>query len=270
MTLMRRSGLHEGIGRELFWRLLRRIATVLGTIVILVASSPVLAGPPYLSDDPEPTDVGHWEIYNFAIGLGGPGGLAGEAGLDLNYGLAKDWQLTAVLPLAFGAPDAFSESGLRAGPGDVELAIKSKFLHQSEGTWTPDVAFFPRLFVPTADRALGTGRVGLLLPIWAQKDFGPWSVFGGGGYQINPGQEQRDFWQGGGALSRSFGERLSLGAELYAQTRDTYAGGAYTTLNLALTYRLTRHWSLLGSAGPAWDRVSADGYVFYGALKADY
>jgi len=234
-----------------------------------------LAGPPYLTDDPDTTDVGHWEIYNFATGLGTPdspgiGGLAGEAGFDINYGAAKDLQLTAVLPLAFGAPNAFGENGLRAGPGDVELAIKSKFLHESDGTWTPDVAVFPRLFVPTADRALGAGRFELLLPIWAQKDFGPWSVFGGGGYQINPGSGQRNFWQGGGAISRSFGERLSLGAELYGQTRDTYAGGAYATLNMATTYRLTPHWSLLASAGPAWDRSRADGYVFYGALKADY
>jgi hypothetical protein len=245
-----------------------------GTALVIAAVfggwSPVLAGPPYLSDDPEPTDVGHWEIYNFATGLGGPGGLAGEAGFDLNYGAAKDVQLTAVLPLAFGAPNAFSDHGLRSGPGDVELAIKYKFLHQSEGTWTPAVAFFPRLFAPTADRALGAGRLGLLLPIWAEKDFGPWSVFGGGGYQFNPGSGQRDFWQGGGALSRSFGERVSLGAELFGQTRDTDAGGAYTTLNMAATYRLTKHWSLLTSAGPAWDRARANGYVVYGAIKADY
>jgi len=244
----------------------------LGFGAVIAASAPAAAGPPYLSDDPEPTDVGHWEIYNFAIGAGGPGrvGLAGEAGFDINYGPAKDWQLTAVLPLAFGAPSAFSDNGFRAGPGDVELAVKYKFLHQSDGVLTPDVAIFPRLFVPTADRALGTGRLGLLLPIWAEKDFGPWSVFGGGGYQFNPGQGQRNFWQGGGAISRNFGERFSLGAELFGQTRDTDAGGAYTTLNMAATYRLTRHWSVLTSAGPAWDRSRTNGYVFYEALKADY
>jgi hypothetical protein len=253
----------------------RCIALALGLVAVVTLSSPAAAGPPYLSDDPEPTDVGHWEIYNFVIGASGPvgpgtAGLAGEAGFDINYGAAKDWQLTAVAPLAFSAPNAFSENGLRGGPGDVELAIKYKFLHQSEGTWTPDVAVFPRLFVPTADHALGTGRIGLLLPIWAEKDFGPWSVFGGGGYQFNPGLAQRNFWQGGGAISRSFGERLSLGAELYGQTRDTSAGGAYTTLNMAATYRLTPHWSMLASAGPAWDRARVDGYVFYFSLKADY
>jgi len=33
----------------------------------------------------------------------------------------------------------------------------------------------------------------------------------------------------------------SLGAELYGQTRDTDTSGAYTTLNMAATYRLTHH-----------------------------
>ncbi len=72
------------------------------------------------------------------------------------------------------------------------------------------------------------------------------------------------------AISRNIGERLSLGAEIYAQTRDTKDGGAYETLNLAATYKLVKHWSLLASAGPAWTPATADGYVFYLALKADY
>ena len=245
-------------------------AISLAIISSLGAAGHAAAGPPYLSDDPEPTDLGHWEIYNFAIGAGTPDNLAGEAGLDLNYGAAKDLQLTVVLPLAFGNAKGFGVDSLHGGPGDVELAVKYRFLHQADDSWMPDVALFPRLFTPTADRQFGTGKFGLLLPIWAEKDFGAWSVFGGGGYQINPGAGQRDFWQGGVAISRTLGKRLSLGAEVYGQTRDTINGGAYETVNLAATYKLVKHWSLLTSAGPTWSPSSADGYVFYFALKADY
>jgi len=249
---------------------LRRAAPALAAAMVAGAAGQATAGPPYLSDDPEPTDVGHWEIYNFAIGAGGTGGVGGEAGFDINYGAAKDLQLTAVLPLAFGNANGFSLDGLRAGPGDVELAVKYRFLHQAEGSWTPDVAVFPRLFVPTADRQFGTGHAGLLLPVWAQKDFGPWSVFGGGGYQLNPGAGQRNFWQGGGAVSRNVTDRLSLGAEVYLQGDDASDGGAYETVNFAATCKLVEHWSLLASVGPTWSPGSADGYVFYLALKADY
>lgn len=233
--------------------------------------SHALHGGAALSQRRSATDhPGHWEIYNFAIGSGTADGLGGEAGFDINYGAAKDLQLTAVLPLAYGDARGFGLAGLHAGLGDVELAVKARFLHQSEGSWTPDVAFFPRVFVPTAGRQFGTGRVGLFLPLWAEKDAGPWSVFGGGGYQLNPGAGQRDFWQGGVALNRSFGPRLSAGVEVYAQTRDTDTGGNYRALDLALAYRLVKHWSVLSSAGPAWDDRSGHGYVFYTALKADY
>ena len=246
--------------------------TAAGVIAALLLASPALAGPPYLSDDPQPTDLGHWEIYNYALGQGGPDGLAGEAGLDINYGAAKDVQLTAVLPLAYESDRGFSAKDLRAGPADIELAIKWKFLHQDDKSWLPDVAVFPRVFVPTSPAYLGgTGRASLFLPIWAEKDYGPWAVFGGGGYQINPGPDQRDFWQGGLAVSHSFGDRLSLGGEVYGQTRDAVDGGGYWALDGDVTYKLVEHWSAIASLGPVWSQSSSpNGYVFYLALKADY
>jgi hypothetical protein len=234
----------------------------------LAIAVPAAAGPPYLTDDPEPTDPGHWEIYNYVIGLNGPG-LAGEAGFDINYGGAKNLQLTMVLPLALQNANGVFDRGLQGGTGVIELAAKYKFLHQSDDSWLPDVSFFPRAFVPTNDR-FGSSRVNLWLPFWGEKDLGPWSVFGGGGYQINPGPGQASFWQGGLALSRAFGKRFSFGGEVYAQTRDSVAGGGYTATDLAATYRLTAHWTLMGSAGPAWLEGGGHGQVFYFALKADY
>jgi hypothetical protein len=240
--------------------------------VAVIASTPLapaMAGPPYLADDPEPTDPGHWEIYNYVMAINGTGGLAGEGGFDINYGAAKDVQLTAVMPLAFANTAGASLRGLTGGPGIIELAVKYKFLHQSQDDWMPDVSLFPRVFVPTSDR-FGTGHVNVFLPVWAEKDFGPWSVFGGGGYQINPGAGQENFWQGGVALSRALGKRASLGGEVYVQGRDSPAGGGYTAANFAATWRLTPHWSLLASAGPTWEEGGGHGQVFYFALKADY
>jgi hypothetical protein len=234
------------------------------------AAAAAWAGPPYLTDDPQPTDTGHWEIYNFVIGTHDPAGLAGEAGFDLNYGAAKDLQLTAVLPVAFAGEDGFSAKGLSAGTGIVELAVKYKVLHADDKSWLPDVALFPRLFVPTTAR-FGTGRVNLFLPLWAEKDVGPWQFFGGGGWQINPGPGQRDFWQGGIAANRTLSERLQVGAELYAQTRSAITGGpAYVAVDAAATLALVKHWSLLASAGPSWESDGRQGQVFYLALKADY
>ena len=229
-------------------------------------ATPIWAGPPFVSDDPEPTDTGHWEVYGFAAGTHVPGETDGGAGLDLNYGGAKDLQLTAVLPLNYQ-----TGPGGTVGLGNVELAIKYKFLHQSEGTLVPDVAFFPRAFVPTAGQRFGTGRVSLLLPLWAQKDFGKWSLFGGGGYTINPGAGQRNFWLTGVGLSRAIGDRVMLGGEIYRQTADADDGRRFTAVNFGGSYRLSKHWSLLASGGPGIEHRRSQGRaVFYAALKADY
>jgi hypothetical protein len=221
------------------------------------------AGPPYVTDDPEPTDTGHWEIYNYVSGTGTPGDLVGEAGFDLNYGGAPNLQLTAVIPAAF-------QNANEAGAGDIQLALKYRFLQQQAGSLTPDVAFFPRVFLDTGTR-YDPERPGLFLPVWAEKDWGPWSLFGGGGLQLNPGAGERNFWQSGLALTRAFGERISLGAEVYHQTAQAAGGKDFTGAGVGVTYRLSRHWSLISSGGPGLQNARKEGqYVFYTALYAQY
>ena len=239
-------------------------------ISLLVVTNPASAGPPYFSDDPQPTESSHWEIYNFVVGARGPSGLGGEAGFDVNYGGAKNVQLTAVLPLAFDDASGLPSRGLHTGVGDIELAAKYRFLHQADASTSPDVSFFPRLFVPTGGRRFGSDHLGLLVPVWAEKDAGAWSVFGGGGYEINPGSGLRNFWQGGAAVTRNVTRRLQLGVEGYAQGDDATDGGGYVTINFGLTYKLVKHWSLLASAGPTWLSGGDRGQVFYVSLKADY
>ena len=182
-------------------------------------------------------------------------------------GGAKDLQLTMAIPIAYEHAGGSTHAGL----GVVELAAKYKVLHQADGTLTPDVAVFPRLFLPTARSRFGSDRVGVLLPVWLGKDAGGWSLFGGGGYQINPGAGNRDFWTGGIALSRNLSDRFSLGGEVYHHGRDASDARPYTGLNLGMTYRLNDHWSLLASGGPGIQNARTEGrYSAYAALKADY
>jgi hypothetical protein len=241
-----------------------RFASILAAALIpLAAPSGSRAGPPYVTDDPQPTDLGHWEIYSFVTAAETPGDLSGETGVDLNYGGAKNLQLTAVIPVAF-------ENGNRFGAGDVELAAKYKLVHQQDGGWVPDIAVFPRVFLPTGTR-FAPSRPGLFLPVWVEKDFGPWSVFGGGGLFINPGGGERDFWQSGLVVSRSFGKRLTLGLEAYHQTPQDFASKDFTGVNVGATYQLTPHWALMAAGGPGVQNAREAGrYAFYAALLATY
>ncbi|HZZ87723.1 MAG TPA: hypothetical protein VFE13_05240, partial [Caulobacteraceae bacterium] len=229
-----------------------------------LAAAPARAGPPYVTDDPAPTDLGHWEIYNFANGVATPGVVAGEAGLDLNYGAFKDVQATLVLPAAYLAGD-----GGAVGGGQIEAAAKLKLLHQDG--FGLDVAVFPRAFIPTSGGRFGGDHVNLLLPIWVGRDIGKWQVFGGGGYQINPGPGARNFWTGGLAVTRDVSERLNLGAEIYAHTPDAVDARRFVGVNVGAALRLTPHWSLLAAGGPGLQNARSEGqYDFYVALKADY
>ena len=63
-----------------------------------------LAGPPYVTDDPEPTEYLHWEIYVFSGGTQTRDGSAGAGGLDFNYGAGPNLQLSLTLPLGYDSP----------------------------------------------------------------------------------------------------------------------------------------------------------------------
>jgi hypothetical protein len=126
------------------------------------------------------------------------------------------------------------------------------------------------VFLPTAPRHGGPRQASLLLPLWIGREAGDWSVFGGGGYVINPGDGNRDFWQSGVAVTRQLGERWNLGGEVYHHSTDVRGGRSFAGVNLGLAYKLTDHWSLLGSGGPGVHNAGDGGlYDFYLSLKFD-
>src|ERR1700731_5328217 len=89
--------------------------------MLMALVQPASAGPPYVSDDPEPTDYKHFEIYSFSSGTATQRGISGSSGIDFNYGAAPDLQLTATLPMGFVRP-AGGNTGI--GSSNVELAAK--------------------------------------------------------------------------------------------------------------------------------------------------
>ena len=236
--------------------MIRRVGALLATVL---GAGAAWAGPPYVTDDPQPTDLGKWEIYAFGTGTSFAHTTEGATGLDINYGAAKDLQASAVVEV--------DHAGGRSGFGDLELGLKYRILHQHDGSWMPDVALFPKLDLPTARHGFGSGHADAILPIWAQKDFGPWALFGGGEYVVNPGAGNRDWTLEGIALARDIGRKWNLGAELYHQSSDSDDGRSTTGLGLGITYALSEKWSLIGSGGPLIEHRSTAGrYAFYLAL----
>jgi hypothetical protein len=213
--------------------------------VLAVVSGSATAGPPYVSDDPEPTDYQHYEIYVFTDGINGREGTSGASGIDFNYGATPDLQLTTSAPIAYQSP---TEGSVVAGLGNIELAAKYRFLHQSEIGW--DVAVFPRVFLPSASANVGEKHASLLLPLWLEKDWDDWSTFGGGGCEINRGGGSENFCQAGWVLARQVLPDFQLGAEIVHQTADTKGGRPSTTIGVGLRYDVSDNFHLLGYAAP--------------------
>ena len=87
--------------------------------VLALLSSPAIAGPPYITDDPGPVDYQRWEFYAFSQGGRANGETSGVApSCDCNYGILPDVSCIlagAAFRRASGASPAW-------GPGDTELA----------------------------------------------------------------------------------------------------------------------------------------------------
>ena len=233
-------------------------------VATIVSPSATIAGPPFVTDDPEPTDTGHWEIYAPLTDFSGRGGdYGGSIGAELNYGAAPDLQISLGLPASF----THGASGRHFGRGDLEVSAKYRF-YDNAGL---SIAVFPGITLPTASRNFGNATVTAFLPIWAQQDAGPWTIFGGGGYAVNPGAGNRDYWTGGVAFTRQIAKRLSLGVEVNRQGADTIGSGGSTSLGFGAILDLKAPFRLLASAGPMLnDKERSPGLHGFFALGLDF
>jgi len=219
--------------------------------VLLALSGSAFAGPPYATDDPVPTDYRNFEVYLYSEGTHTDGDTSGTlAGVEVNYGAAPNLQLSVALPFAY---DKGAGRGTLFGYGALELGAKYRFVQEDSDGWRPQVGFFPSAEVPIGDSdrpaGIGGGHVRYFLPVWMQKSFGSWSTFGGGGYWINPGAGDRNYWFMGWALQKQITSNFSLGVEVFHQTRDTSPGEGSTGVSIGATYDLNDRWHLVGSVG---------------------
>ena len=235
-------------------------------LAALFLPSIALAGPPFLTDDPEPTDTGHWEIYGPLIEAEGKGAsYEGAVAAEFNYGATPDLQLTVEIPLAY----AHDANVLERGFGNIAVSAKYRFFHDEKNGLS--IAAFPGITLPTATNGFGGGKVTALLPVWLQKDSGPWSVFGGGGYAINPGVDNRNFWTGAIAVSRQLTPKLLMGIEAERQGADVVGGSGSTSLGIGTIYQLKAPFRVLASGGPTLvDDGGAPGFHAFVALGTDF
>ena len=232
-------------------------------IGFLAAATSVQAGPPFATDDPEPVELQHWEVYlgsHYEHTSDGANGTLPH--LEVNYGALPNLQLHVIAPVAFDAP---SGANRQFGYGDTELGAKYRFLDEADGS--PQIGVFPLVELPTGGSAhgLGSGHTQVFLPVWLQKTFGTWTTYGGGGFWINPGAGNRNWWFTGWLVQKEVHPGLTVGAEIFHETAQGNGVDSDTKMNAGIIWDLDESRHILASVGPTIQGQT--GYQAYLALQ---
>ncbi len=220
------------------------------------------AGPPYETDDPDPVEYRHWEFYLATQDVWTPGATSGTAPhVEVNYGAVPNLQLHVLAPLAYaradGSPSAF-------GMGDVEVGAKWRFVQ--EGRRRPMIGTFVQTEWPVGSAAtgLGTRHLHILIPLWLQKSFGPWSTDLGGGFLADIDEGYRNYWKFGWQVQRQLSALATLGAELFYEPAHHDSTPNTLRTNVGLVLNLSDRDHLLVSIGHnVFGERTLQGYLAY-------
>ena len=205
-------------------------------VILAVPELRAQAGPPFQTDDPTPVELGHYEFYIFGTIDGTPAELdpTGPA-FEFNWGAIPNIQLHAILPLGAVMPSnnpVYAPGGTGSsafGLTDMELGVKYGFIKQTKHR--PQIGSFTMFEIPTGNstQGLGVGKVWYKLPIWVEKEFGPWSLCGGMGYTVVPQSGYNNYLYGGFLVKREINKKLELSAEIFSHAREGFAAAQTQT-----------------------------------------
>ncbi len=205
------------------------------------------AGPPFFTDDPEPADYKHGEFYFASQYIHSDDAKSATLPhLEFNYGVLPNIHLHLIAPFQYVKPEGEDS---QYGYGDTELGIKYRFIQETDKI--PMVGTFPIVLIPTGDQKkdLGSGQTQIYLPLWFQKSWGPWTSYGGGGYWINPGEGNKNWWFFGWLVQRKITEQFTLGAEVFHRSASREDGTESNGFQVGAIINLSEEHHILLSAG---------------------
>jgi hypothetical protein len=237
---------------------LHKIGLLLLCGAVHAACALAQAGPPYLTDDPDPVPFHHFEAYAFELSdtTANAGTSASGPSFEMNYGAAPRLQLHLVIPFVTNfAPDGPATHGI----GDIELGAKYEIF--AETKYRPEIGVFPFIELPSGDasRGLGVGSTWYRVPMWLKKGFGEnWSLYGGGGAVFAHGNGYENSPFASALVQRKITKRLVLGVEIYAHAEEVTgdAGiGRAALANAGGYYSFGDHFQILFAGGHsiAWN-----------------
>ena len=222
-------------------------AGALAAPLAFASVSPALAGPPFLTDDPEPVPHHHYELYTFRTAdISSLGHSVSGPSIEFNAGILRNVQFHLVAPYAVFAPPGLART---SGYGDTEVGLKVRFVQETANR--PQVGIFPMAEIATGDasKGLGNGRTWYRVPVWIQKSWGPWKTYGGGGVALNNAPGAQNYGFAGWLVQRDLSSKFTLGAEVFTQGPNAAGGRGSTYYNVGGYYNPSTQLNVLWSVG---------------------
>jgi hypothetical protein len=229
-------------------------------IFILIVPTFLKAGPPFLTDDPQPVDFMHWEFYISSQSQFSDNNVdATLPHFEINYGLVPEVQVHLIVPMQYSKRETSSEYSYVS----TEVGVKYRFIDLDNGI---QAGVFPIAEVPTGKNGtLGSeNNLKVFLPLWIQISSGKFTSYGGAGYWINPGTGNKNWVYAGWQGQCDFSETITLGGELYYHTADSNDSEGGVGFNLGGYININEHNHILFSAGHNLTGTNTTtGYVGY-------
>jgi hypothetical protein len=226
--------------------ILNKKYALLSLVLIFIKFQNCYSGPPFGTDDPETVLFKHWEYYTSSINTYQAGVWTGTTPhLEFNYGLVPNVQVHLLLPLNY---NYVQHKGGNIGYADTEFGIKFRFIQENDNS--PQIGVFPIVEIPTVKNSeFSSGRTKIYLPVWVQKSLGKVTSYGGAGYWINPGENNRNWIFAGWEAQYSFSPALTLGGELFYHSASTNDGKYGAGLNVGGSVNPSEKFHLIFSFG---------------------
>ena len=228
----------------LFYRI--KYLTFVCTLLFLLAQQSYV-GPPFITDDPEPVEFKHWEYYISTMNIFQKGVWEGTTPhIETNYGLVPNVQVHLLLPLNYVYTK--QNDNIDIGYSYTEFGIKYRFVQETNQS--PQIGTFPLIEIPTLKNyEFGNGKPKIYIPIWLQKTWGKLTTYGGGGYWINPGINNKNWIFTGWEIQYDISKVITLGEEFYYHSSDAIGDKVVTAFNIGGFINATKNFHIIFSVG---------------------
>jgi hypothetical protein len=217
-------------------------------ISILLFFQPCYAepGPPFLTDDPQPVQFRHWEYYISSMSTYQQKTWTGTSPhFEVNYGLIRNVQVHLLFPVNYSYA---SNGGINFGYANTEFGVKYCFIQETKSM--PQIGTFPIIEIPTIKNdAFSDGKTQIFIPVWVQKSWDKLTTYGGVGYWIKPGKDNKNSVFSGYEVQYDISPIVTLGGELYYQTPDNVQGKSVFAFSIGGSVNATSKFHVIFSLG---------------------